>query len=159
MHEYIKRYPRPLEAFCHLWVDVNRAMRQFAESHPENALLIKYEDLTADPESVTKKIADFIKVEWSPGWIQQSMQTSSNVGLGDWKTYDKTQIDREGVNRWKGLSEYTVSMMGRICNPVLEESGYPPVPVKKERTAREARRRYELGLRIKNDLAKSAKQQ
>jgi hypothetical protein len=44
--------------------------------------------------------------------------------------------------------------MGRICNPVLEASGYPPVDVKAPRSAREARRRYEVGLRIAGRGAK-----
>ncbi|MBA4147306.1 MAG: sulfotransferase [Verrucomicrobia bacterium] len=158
VHEYIKQYPQPLQAFCHLWVDVNRAMQTFVERHPKNVLLIKYEDLTADPKAVTAKIAEFVKVEWTADWVDRSMQTSSNVGLGDWKTYGKTKVDTEGVGRWRTLSEYTISMMGRICNPMLEASGYPAVPIKKERTAKEARRRYELGLRIRTDLAKNTRE-
>jgi len=149
LHDYIKRYPRPLEAFCHAWVDVNRSMRGFLERHPRNAMLLKYEDLTSDPESATKAVASFVGVDWSPEWIAGAMQASGGVGLGDWKTYGKDTIDREGVGRWRALSEYTVSRMGRICNPMLEASGYPPVEVKEERSTAEARRRYELGLKMR----------
>ena len=116
---------------------------------------MKYEDLTSDPESTTKVIAAFIEVDWSPEWIGSVMKAPKNIGLGDWKTYAKATIDTESVGRWRTLSEHTISMMGRICNPVLEASGYPPVEVKEERSVQEARRRYELGLRIGGRLRKA----
>ncbi|MGH8166654.1 MAG: sulfotransferase family protein, partial [Woeseiaceae bacterium] len=156
LHEYIRRYPSPLEAFCHVWVDLNRAMYDFLKRHPANAMLVKYEDLAVDPESVTARIARFIDVEWSPEWLDASLRTSDSVGLGDWKTYSKEKVDTEHVNRWRNLSKHTISMMGRICNPMLEASGYAPVAVRPERSAEEARHRYQLGLRIRGDLAKNS---
>jgi protein-tyrosine sulfotransferase len=154
LHEYITRYPRPLEAFCHAWVDITRATRAFVERHSDNALLCTYEELTADPDAVTRRIADFVKVDCPSDWLSRVMQAPDRTGLGDWKTYAKDRIDTESVGRWRSLSEHTVSMMGRICNPVLEASGYPPVPVKEERSAEEARRRYELGLKVGGRLRK-----
>ena len=149
LHDYIKRYPRPLEAFCHAWVDVTLATRAFVDRHPDNALLIKYEDLVSDPEATAAKIAGFVRVECPSDWIAGVMrQPGSNLGLGDWKTYAKDRIDTESVARWRTLSEHTISMMGRICNPLLEACGYPPVPVQEERSTSEARRRYALGLRL-----------
>lgn len=149
LHDYIKRYPRPLEAFCHAWVDVSAATRTFVERHPDNAMLVKYEDLAADPEAVTRAIAQFVRVDWTPQWMADAMQTPKSIGLGDWKTYAKDKVDTDSVGRWRKLSEHTVSMMGRICNPMLEASGYPPVAVQEERSTQEARRRYELGMRIR----------
>jgi hypothetical protein len=155
LHEYVKRYPRPLEAFCHAWVDVTLATQDFVHRHPDNALLLKYEDLAADPESTTRTIADFVRVDWAPGWLDTVMQAPGSVGLGDWKTYAKKTIDTDSVGRWRTLSEHTVSLMGKICNPVLEASGYPPVDVKEQRSAQEARRRYELGLKVGSRLRKA----
>jgi protein-tyrosine sulfotransferase len=149
LHEYIKRHPRPLEAFCHVWVDLNRSLRDFAERHPHDALLLRYEDLVANPEPMLRRIADFAGVAWDEQWVEKAMHKSSDIGLGDWKTYTKSTVSTESVGRWKSLSAYTVSMMGRICNPMLELSGYEPVPVEAERTTEDARRRYELGLRLK----------
>jgi protein-tyrosine sulfotransferase len=154
LHAYVQRHPRPLEAFCHAWVDVNRAMYGFLERHPRNAMLVKYEDLTADPASASRAIADFVGVEWTPDWLAGAMAPAESVGLGDWKTYGKDAIDRDGVGRWRRLSEHTIGLLGRICNPMLEASGYPPVPVMEDRTAAEARRRYELGLRMRRRSTK-----
>ena len=96
-----------------------------------------------------RRIAEFVGVEWTPGWLDDAMRPPKRVGLGDWKTYAKDTVDTESVGRWRSLSEHTISMLGAICNPMLEASGYQPVPVQPERSAQEARRRYELGLRLK----------
>lgn len=149
LHEYIRRYPRPLEAFCHAWVDVNRTMHAFIGRHPDNTMLLKYEDLTADPGEATRRIARFIGVEWHSGWIADSLGEPGLPGLGDWKTYDRKTIDTQGVGRWRKLSKHTIGSLGAICNPMLEASGYDPVPVPPQRTREEARKRHELGLRMR----------
>jgi protein-tyrosine sulfotransferase len=149
IHAYIKRYPRWFEAFCHAWVDATRATRAFVARHPENALLVKYEDLVADPAAVTRQIAAFVRVEWTPEWIAQAMHGAATVGLGDWKTYGRGAIDADSIGRWRSLSEDTISMMGRICNDTLAAGGYPPVAVHEPRSPKEARRRYELALKVR----------
>lgn len=149
IHAYIKRYPRPLEAFCHAWVDATRAMRAFVERHPENAVFVKYEDLVADPAAVTRTIAEFVGVEWTPEWIARAMQGAASVGLGDWKTYGKGVIDAASIGRWRSLSEDTISLMGRICNETLVACGYPPVATREPRSPKEARRRYEMSLKVR----------
>jgi hypothetical protein len=157
LHEYIKRYPRPLEAFGHVWVDLTEAIRQFAQRHPKNALVIRYEDLTADSAATMQTIAEFIGEEWQPQWLERAIQKPDNLGLGDWKTYSKSQIDTASVERWRNLSRATISMLGKICNPTLKACGYPLVEVIEERSSEEARRRYELGLMI-NAMRVSKKQ-
>jgi len=154
IHSYIKRYASPLEAFSHAWVDATLATRAFVERHPENALLLRYEDLTADPVAVTKRIAEFVHVDWSPDWLSGVMAPPDSYGLGDFKTYGKDRIDTDSVGRWRTLSEHTIGMMARICNPALEMSGYERIDAK-ERTVQEARRRHELRLRVSSRQAKA----
>ena len=149
IHAYIQRYPRPLEAFCHAWVDATRAMHTFVERHPDNALLVKYEDLVADPAAVTRDIAAFVRVDWTPEWIGRALQGAATVGLGDWKTYGKGAIDADSIGRWRSLSEDSVSTMGRICNDTLAACGYPPVATHEPRSPNEARRRYEMRLKVR----------
>lgn len=149
IHAYVRRYPRPLEAFCHAWVDATRAMLRFAERHPDNALLVKYEDLVADPAAVTRRIAAFAGLAWTPEWVARGTQGATPVGLGDWKIYGKRGIEGESVGRWRALPEDTVSLMGHICNETLAACGYPPVPTRAARTPQEARRRYELRLKVR----------
>jgi hypothetical protein len=154
LHAYVVRHPRPLEAFAHAWVDLSRATRAFVERHPTNAVLVKYEELAGDPEATTKRIAAFVGVDWTPGWLEKAMEPPQRIGLGDWKTYAKDKVDTESVGRWRQLSAHTIGLLGAICNETLVASGYEPVPVA-ERSVQEARRRYELGLRVKSRSRKS----
>lgn len=149
LHTYIKRHPRPLEAFSHAWVELTTALREFAARHTENAFLFKYEDLASNPEAILRQLASFAELEWSDQWLRDVFQGADDVGLGDWKTYATKAITAESVGRWRQQSRYAISMMGRICNPLLAEIGYETIAVEKERTPREARRRYEIGLRMK----------
>jgi hypothetical protein len=149
LHEYIKRYPQPLHAFAHVWVDLTTAIRAFANRHPENAILIRYEDLVSEPEATLRSILAFIGEDWAGDLIHSAVKHRENLGLGDWKTYSKDSVEKTSVSRWKQLSRSTVTKLGAIVNPLLVESGYEPVPTEGASPGDEvARRRYELGLAV-----------
>jgi protein-tyrosine sulfotransferase len=146
LHAYVQRHPRPLEAFTHAWVDTTRAIRAFASHHPKNALLLRYEDLVRDPQTVLTRALEFVGEQFRAGMIASSMRAAEDLGLGDWKTYARDTIGGESIGRWKTLSRWTASALGSIANATLVECGYDPVPVDDTRESHEARRRYELGL-------------
>jgi hypothetical protein len=146
LHGYVQRYPRPLEAFTHAWVDMTRAIRAFAARHPGNALLLRYEDLVANPSEVLANAFRFVGESFDPALLEGALQGAGDVGLGDWKTYARRTIGPESVGRWKSLSRWTVGQLGAIANETLVDCGYEPVAVQGGRDSEEARRRYELGL-------------
>ena len=146
LHDYVQQHPRPLEAFAHAWVDMTRAIRAFAARHPRNALLLRYEDLVANPSEVLAGAFRFVGESFEPALLESALQGAGDVGLGDWKTYARGTIGPESVGRWKSLSRWTSSQLGAIVNETLVECGYEPVPLEGGRDAEEARRRYELGL-------------
>lgn len=148
IHEYVKRYPRPLEAFAHAWVDVNQSMLDFTERHPDNAIFLRYEDLVSRPSETMQRIFDYLGEKWSDDFLHSALARKDNAGLGDWKTYGSTRIDDSSVGRWKSLPVPIASTLGQICNPMLEACGYEPVEVKEADSAEMARRRYQLALML-----------
>ena len=146
LHDYVRQHPRPLEAFTHAWVDMTRAIRAFAARHPRNALLLRYEDLVANPTDSLAGAFRFVGEPFDLAVLESAMLGAGDVGLGDWKTYTRTAIGPESVGRWKSLSRWTIGRLGAIANDTLGECGYEPVPVEATRELGEARRRYELGL-------------
>jgi len=148
LHEYVKRYPRPLVAFAHVWADLTTAICAFAERHPKDAVMLRYEDLVVEPNGEMARILEFVGEQWEPSILDAAMQKKEGVGVGDWKTYTKTRIDTSSVGRWKKLSRSTISELGKIVNPTLKACGYDTVDVEGQRRGDEARRRYELGLLI-----------
>ena len=148
IHEYVKQYPRPLEAFAHAWVDVNRNMLGFIERNPDNTILLRYEDLVSEPARVMKGLYKFLGEEWNEDLLDAALSKIDGAGLGDWKTYGRAKIDDTSVNRWKTLPPSVASSLARICNPVLEKYGYESVEIKEADTAEKTRRRYLLSLML-----------
>ena len=146
LHEYIIRHPVMLEAFAHAWVDLTRSIDAFARRHPRNALQVTYESLTAHTDATMGRIMEFLGETWDSSLADHALQNKGNLGLGDWKTYSHTAVDASSVGRWKELSRDTIGRLGAICNPTLTLCGYEAVEVDAERSADEARRRYEVGL-------------
>jgi hypothetical protein len=148
IHEYVKQYPRPLEAFAHSWVDVNREMLGFIERHPDNTIFLQYEDLVSEPIKVMRRVLTFLGEEWSDDLLHTALAKKEGAGLGDWKTYDRAKIDETSVSRWKSLPSSIASTLAKICNPMLEACGYEPVEIKEAGTAEKARRRYQFALML-----------
>lgn len=146
LHEYIKRYPRPLEAFAHVWLDQTESIHNFVQRHSDTALLIRYEDLVAKPEVTLQRICEVVGEDWPVDWIAKAMGRRENVGFGDWKTYATSSIEDRSIGRWRALSSATISSLGKIVNPTLARCGYEPVPTQADRDSETARHRYELGL-------------
>jgi len=155
LHEYIVRHPMMLEAFAHVWVDLSQAIDAFAKRHAENAILVKYEDLTVQPDRTMTQIMQFLGEAWEPGFVERALRKREGVGLGDWKTYGFTSVDASSVGRWKELSRDTISRLAAICNATLTLCGYDAVQLEPERSPEETRRRYEVGVLLQGLKAKS----
>lgn len=151
IHRYIIRYPRPLEAFCHAWIELANKIQEFVERHPDNATLLRYEDLVTDPHPTMQRVMRSIGENWSPEWLDSALDSTEHLGLGDWKTYGSRSLQADHIGRWQSLAQPTISMMSAICNPTLARLGYEKVSV--QGLSDEAiRRRYRLGLSL-NALA------
>lgn len=148
LHDYIARYPRPLEAYAHAWCDVTRDLLDFAARHSANATLLRYEDLVSDPEAVCERIFDFLGEAWDPNILEKAMAPERIDGIGDWKIHSRPTIDSSSVGRWKTLRQDIVSRLGPIVNPLLVDCDYDPVPVEALPDHDRAMRRYEMTMRM-----------
>lgn len=48
-------------------------------------LTVRYEDLSSEPERVTREICEFLGVAWEPGMLTYGEQAVIQKGLGDWR--------------------------------------------------------------------------
>lgn len=154
LHDYIRRFPRPLEAFCHAWVDATTAVRSFAERHPDNAISIRYEDLIDNPANVLKDVFEFIEETWSEDLVETALSEPDAQGFSDWKTFATSQVVNTSANRWRSLSKATAAGLAPIVNPLLEACGYEAVRIDIKDSDVKARRRYEMGLALQKSKTK-----
>lgn len=157
LHDYVRRWPRPMEAFAHAWVDIAEGLRTLAERRPRSALLVRYEDLVADPPATMARIFGFLDEPTDPGLIERAMADRESVGLGDWRTYRTDQVQKASVERWRKLPKPAFTLLAPIVNPTLLALGYDAVPEDGADSDEETRRRYELGLLIGAAWAKKDK--
>ena len=148
LHAYVQQNPRPLEAFAQAWVDATNSILEFQTRHADNALIIRYEDLVADPRTEGQRLFVFLGEDWHEDVLQQPLDKSSGLGFGDWKTHSTSTIDTKSSNRWHSLPPGVISRLAEICNPTLELCGYDPVRILPPHDQAEARRKYELALSV-----------
>jgi len=148
LHEYVKKYPRPLEAFAHAWVDATKSILDFQARHSENSLIVNYEALISDPNVEGSRLFKFLGEEWHEDLPKQAMGKSGSLGLGDWKAHSATSIDKGSVDRWRSLPPGVITRLAEICNSTLERCGYEPIRLQPKQDQAEARRRYSLALSI-----------
>ena len=149
VHKYISRHARPLEAFTHAWVDATTAIRAFAECHPDNAILLRYEDLVANPDEELRRVIEFIGEPWDDDLISRALSGDADPrGFSDWKTFSKSVIGASSIGRWHSLSSPTIRELAAIANPTLVACGYEAIDTQSsvDDDDEAARRRYELGL-------------
>lgn len=158
LHEYVRRYPQPLEAFARAWVDTSTAIADLC-AEDELALDLRYEELARGPEAVVRRVLEFVGEPWEDGLIERALGEAENVGFGDWKTYARAQVDTSSIDRWKGLPAPTRGHLAEICNPTLQRLGYETVAAAGDDDAEAARRRYELGLLVNRMKAQKQDEQ
>src|SRR4030095_14603561 len=93
LHEYVKRYPKPLEAFCRAWVDISQELKAFAARRPERTIVVRYEELIDDAAGTMSRIMRHVGEVWQPEWMERALGSTGQVGFADWKTYGRSQID------------------------------------------------------------------
>ena len=91
---------KPIEAYCALWGQHVKRMREFAERHPGQLQILRLEDLAADPQSQLARVREFVGAGFAntaaaplePG-IVQPFETWKRDAL---KPADPAIADREG---------------------------------------------------------------
>jgi protein-tyrosine sulfotransferase len=147
LHEYIVRYPRPLEAFAHAWSDVTGSLLDLASRRPRSTLVVQYEELVRAPEPTLDRIVDFLGLKTGHALLE-ALEQDAPSGLGDWKTYGKAGIDAGSIGRAQALPAASVALLGPIVNPILVRAGYVPVAGGAAPTADQAMRRYEMSMSV-----------
>ncbi|MCV2874520.1 sulfotransferase [Defluviimonas sp. WL0050] len=149
LHRYIRENPRPLHAFARAWVDATNAILDFAESNPEDACLLQYENLVADPNSNLAALFEFLGEDYVAASLSTALTGKDSKGFSDWKSFARSAIEDASVGRWKTvLSRETVMELSEIVNPTLRRIGYEPVVGGGTQDEAQKRRRYEIGLAL-----------
>jgi hypothetical protein len=106
--EMVRRYAQALENARH--------------EHP--GITVRYEDLTAEPERVTRELCEFLGVEWEPGMLEYGQVNHGRYksGLGDWS--EKIKSGRiQAADPLPGADEIPEALRS-----IADAWGYAPAP-------------------------------
>lgn len=113
------------------WVNHVRTARAFGETNPTIFCEVRYEDLVADPEPVTKALCDFLDLEYDPSMIDFSDEQLGAVhDVLDRPFHQnlKKPISRDSIGKGRNaLTAEQRSIIAPIIDSTLKELGYDPV--------------------------------
>jgi len=159
LHPYVQRYPAPLEAFAHAWVDTHRRLLRFMDEHSDWCIRLRYEELVADPPHELGRVFEFLgEPADAKAVVQRAMASKAGIGIGDWKTYEKVRITERSVGRWQNLPAPRLARLAAIVNPLLADFGYPEVVVEGTVDPERARHLYQMRLwvaKLKSEVAQT----
>jgi len=154
LHPYVLRTPYPEQAFAMAWRDVTTALLDLAARRRDDVHVCRYEDLVAAPGRTLNELLGFLG---EPALVDPERVLANDAprGIGDWKTYATTAVERDRANRWQAPGVRVDRAVAETVNDTLQRAGYAPLAAADADPDR-ARRRYELLARLKAANARDA---
>lgn len=124
------------------WRDaVLRGRRAARRLGPERYFELRYEELTADPEPVVRRLCAFLHEEFEPSMLEYHKNATRNVARGDSSFHQRTKkgVDRAKVERWRqdASREFVMGFEGMAGRQLVENgytlSGWRPSPAQQAR--------------------------
>lgn len=122
--------PDRIEGIANEWKsNIQKIRRSFEKFNYENALEIRLEDLTANPEEMVRNIVDFIGEDFESSMLEY-YKTSGNSKVIpkdylQWKKKNTLPIQEESIDKYKReLTEEQISKFYAIAGEHLRECGY-----------------------------------
>lgn len=120
---------------CHPWLTARLWRRQqetgwrWLKACPENVMLVRYEDLLAEPEPTVRRICEFLEEKFDPGMLEfhqgEAARRSSELS-GCWRNTGRP-IQTGNTGRYRReLSSAEISLIEATCGELMARFGYQP---------------------------------
>lgn len=88
----------------------------------ERFLLLKYEDIVADPQRQIKKLCNFLKLEFIPDMLNIEVKGSSHGSTSE----KHRGVSPDSLNLWReGLSSIEIKVCETLSGDLMRQFGYP----------------------------------
>jgi pimeloyl-ACP methyl ester carboxylesterase len=95
-----------------IWTESNQNVLDFAQTiEPQKVLLVHYEELVAQPETVMQRVCDFLEIPFHPqlltpyqGKRMTDGVSNTSMSIGDPNFLNRNQIDSQLANTWRNIS-------------------------------------------------------
>ena len=97
-------YSFDLQSLGHFYRNYQRLMDHWQASYPDNILEIEYEQLINDQEHESKKMIDFIGLDWDPACLQFHTNTGPVITAS--ATQVRQPIYKKSLQRWQNYRQH-----------------------------------------------------
>lgn len=114
-----------LKGYLREWVDNNELTMDFYERNPERCYLIKYEELTQNPETELIKLFKFLGEDYEPDLLDK-MKTEDHHGVtGDHKIYSTGfEVQKGRGANWQDWPEPIKQQLFKMAESTLRRLNY-----------------------------------
>ena len=106
------------------WLRAARLHRRYRRTLGERYLLVRYEDLVADPERELRRVCEFLGVEFDAAMIAEIDVVGSSFSAG---RHDGSGFDEARATRWRQeVSAIGLGWFRLATGSELKRFGYPP---------------------------------
>lgn len=122
-YRWLVRVPLLMRGFILLevawaWADAVGHHRDLSRRHPERYRIVRFEDLTRDPEAEIGRLCAFLGVGFEPAMLEQKV-----VSRGD--RLGEAGFDAGAADRWRAsITPGEARWLGRLLGRRIEEMGY-----------------------------------
>ncbi|OQY44427.1 MAG: hypothetical protein B6242_12710 [Anaerolineaceae bacterium 4572_78] len=109
-------------ALAYRWKAHNEAIQAFGKDHPAQYLVIRYEDILCEPESVMRKVCQFLGIKYTPTIIQVP---DKQAVIFDHLIKTTQPLDPSNKNKWQTkMDKKTLLGVEAICHHTMRHYGY-----------------------------------
>lgn len=93
---------------------------------PERVRLVRYEDVTDDPEATLRAVTDWLGIAFAPAMLEIPLHNSSTIRFAE-----QAGVSSAPRDRWREvLSEREIGVVQKVAGTTLRDAGYEPVEVR-----------------------------
>jgi hypothetical protein len=112
-------------ALARYWVEHTAGILAVEDRYPERCHRVRYEDLVADPDTVTQKIFEFLGLPPVPEIADQCFTADHDrFGAGDFKVWNTSRITDDSVGRGWSIPVKLIAPMAATVNALAGLLGY-----------------------------------
>ena len=111
---------------AYYWNQANQAIELVCQLFPKQVIVTKYEDLMNDTIRQTKRICDFINIDFSNEMLDYSKGADAMPNSSmHWHTNSVSQPSKEKAIEWQNsLRDVEVNIFQDVCHDYLRKWGY-----------------------------------
>lgn len=117
-----------VETYLDEWIENTDTTMDFCERNRDRCFFMRYEDLVADPASVSERLFGFLNEPWDANVLSKMGQQHLS-DMGDNKILARGARIGSSEPVWTAWPKPLLKTLGRRANEVLRRVGYEPVGI------------------------------